>query len=110
MARVYLCGSFKFVETVEEVEGVLEAGGVSYLSSKAPDPRGIVSCLEKIDASESVYVVNPDGYVGKSVSVDLGFAYARGRPIYAMRPIDDPPLDDLVEGVLQPEDLVKALG
>lgn len=109
MSQVYLCGSFKYVETVEEVERVLDGAGVSYLSSKTPDPRGIVSCLEKIDAAQAVYVVNPDGYIGKSVSVDFGFAYARAKPIYSMRPIEDPPLADLTAAVLTPAELARKL-
>jgi len=56
--------------------------------------------LEKIDQADVVYIVNPDGYVGKSVSVNIGYAYARNKPIYAMHPINDPPVMSLVNGIL----------
>jgi nucleoside 2-deoxyribosyltransferase len=69
------------------------------------DARGILSCLEKIDWADAVYVVDPDGYVGKSVSVDIGYAYARNKPIYAMHTIDDPPVIDMIKRILSFEQL-----
>lgn len=39
--------------------------------SKGLDARGILCCLEKVDQADIVYVVNPGGYVGKSVSARL---------------------------------------
>lgn len=109
MAGIYLCGSFRFVAAVAEVERLLAERGVPFQSSKAPDPRGIVSCLEKIDGADAVYVIDPDGYIGKSVAIDIGYAFARGKPIYSMEPIEDPPLDDLVRAVLSPAALARLL-
>jgi hypothetical protein len=106
MKRVYVCGSFKFTDKIRELEELLIAAGVEFEMSKSPDPRGTLGCLEKIDQADVVYVVNPDGYVGKSVSVDIGYAYARNKPIYLMHPTDDPPIVDLVNGVLTFERLV----
>jgi len=106
MKRVYVCGSFKFIDKIEDLERSLRAAGVEFVVSKSLDPRGISGCLEKIDKADVVYVVNPDGYVGKSVSVDIGYAYARNKPIYLMHPTDDPPIMDLVKGVLTFERLV----
>ena len=106
MKRVYVCGSFKFIDKIEDLEKLLKAAGVEFVASKSLDPRGISGCLEKIDQADVVYVVNPDGYVGKSVSVDIGYAYARKKPIYLMYPTDDPPIMDLVKDVLTFEQLV----
>ena len=106
MKRVYVCGSFKFINKIEELEGLLRAESVEFVVSKSLDVRGILGCLEKIDQADIVYVVNPSGYVGKSVSVDIGYAYARNKPIYVMYPIDDPPIMDLVTRVLSFEELI----
>jgi hypothetical protein len=51
------------------------------------DSRGILGCLKKIDDADVVYAVNPGGYIGKSVSVDVGYAYARNKSIYAMHSV-----------------------
>lgn len=82
---------------------------IEFVVSKSMDVRGILGCLEKINNADVVYVVNPDGYVGKSVSVYIGYAYARNKPIYVMQPVDDPPVMSLVNGVLSFKELVNIL-
>jgi len=106
MKRLYVCGSFRFAHEVEQLEERLREANVEYQISKRVDSGGILGCLRKIDRSDVVYVVNPEGYIGKSVSVDIGYAYAKNRQIYAMNQVDDPPVMDLVTGVLSPEELV----
>ena len=100
MKRVYVCGSFRFIDTIEDLVKLLKAERIEFLMSKDLDTHGILGCLEKIDQADVVYVVNPDGYVGKGVSVDIGYAFARNRPICLMYPTDDPPIMPLVKGVL----------
>jgi len=109
MKRVYVCGSFRFMDKIEELEMMLKKENVEFLVSKNMDVRGILGCLKKIDQADVVYVVNPGGYVGKSVSVDIGYAYARNKPIYVMHPIEDPPVMNLVSDVLSFEELINLL-
>ena len=109
MKRIYVCGSFKFISDIERLEELLNAENLEFVMSKSLDFRGILGCLEKIDQADVVYVVNPGGYVGKSVSVDIGYAYAKNKPIYVMRPIDDPPVMSLVKDVLSFEELINFL-
>jgi ABC-type uncharacterized transport system substrate-binding protein len=109
MKRVYVCGSFRFVDKIEELEARLKKENIEWIVSKSMDARGILGCLEKIGQADVVYVVNPDGYVGKSVSVDIGYAYARNKPIYVMHPIEDPPVMSLVRGILSFEELISLL-
>ena len=92
MKRVYVCGSFKFLSQIEELEDMLKKESIKLVVSKSLDVRGILGCLEKIDQADIVYVVNPEGYVGKSVSVDIRYAYAKSKPLYVMHPIEDPPV------------------
>jgi len=108
--KVYVCGSFKFEERVEEPESMLVAAGIPHELSKTPDPRGIVSCLEKIDDAEIVYVVNPGGYIGRSLAFDLGYAVARGRQVCSLERIVDPPIADLLGDVLSFEEVVARAG
>jgi hypothetical protein len=109
MKRVYVCGSFKFLSQIEELENMLRKGNIEFATSKSLDARGIMGCLEKIDQADVVYVVNPGGYVGKSVSLDIGYAYAKNKPIYVLHPIDDPPVMNLVKGVLSFKELINLL-
>jgi len=107
--KLYTCGSFKFLREIEELEEKLRREGIQYAVSKRPDNRGMRGCFERIDDADLVYIVNPSGYVERSVSVDIGYAYARGKPIYATHVIDDPPVMNLLAGVLTYERLIELL-
>jgi len=52
--------------------------------------------LEAIGASDLLYVVNPEGYVGPSTSLEIGFALARSIPVWAQVRPASPPHDELV--------------
>jgi nucleoside 2-deoxyribosyltransferase len=107
MKRIYVCGSFRFIRNMESLENRLKEEKIEYRISKSLDSHGIMGCLRKIDEADVVYIFNPGGYVGKSVSVDIGYAYARGKSIYAMNPVEDPPVADLITGILSPESMVR---
>jgi nucleoside 2-deoxyribosyltransferase len=109
MKRLYVCGSFRFTDEMNELEAKLRKANIEYQISKKIDRRGIIGCLDKIDDADVVYVVNPGGYVGRSVCVDIGYAYARNKPIYAMHLIEDPPVPNLIHGVLSFEELISFL-
>jgi hypothetical protein len=109
MNRLYVCGSFKFLREIEELETKLKKENIEYQTSKKKDSLGILGCLNKVDAADIVYVVNPQGYIGKSVAVDVGYAYAKNKTIYAMNPVDDPPIMNMINAVLSPEALVDLL-
>jgi nucleoside 2-deoxyribosyltransferase len=109
MKMLYVCGSFKFIRNMNELEGKLKEENIRFMMTKKKGSHGIVGCLKKIDKADVVYVVNPDGYVGKSVCVDVGYAYAKSKPIYVMYPIDEPQLMGMVKGVLSFEELISFL-
>ena len=109
MKRLYVCGSFKFIREMKGLERKLKEENIEYLISKKIDSRGITGCLKKLDNADVVYVINPGGYIGKSVSVDVGYAYARNKSIYVMHPVDDPPVMNLINGVLSPKALIDFL-
>jgi nucleoside 2-deoxyribosyltransferase len=109
MKELYVCGSFRFTREMEGLERRLEEEGIRYQMSKKMDSRGILGCLKKIDRADVVYVVNPEGYVGKSVSVDIGYAYAKKKSVYVMHRVNDPPVMDLISGVFSLDELVNFL-
>jgi nucleoside 2-deoxyribosyltransferase len=106
MKKLCICGSFRFIHEMEALERRLKTEKIDYHMSKKTDAHGIMECLKKIDDADVVYIVNPKGYIGKSVSVDIGYAYAKNKAIYAMHLTDDPPVMGLINGVLSPERLI----
>jgi nucleoside 2-deoxyribosyltransferase len=109
MGILYVCGSFRFVGEMNELKEKLEEENIEFRMPKKMDSRGILGCLEKIDEADVVYVVNPRGYVGRSLCIDIGYAYAKGKPIYGMCPVDDPPIMSMVKGALSFEELINLL-
>jgi nucleoside 2-deoxyribosyltransferase len=109
MKKLYVCGSFRFTHDMDALERELKEERIQFQISKKTDSRGIQACLKKIDDADVVYVVNPRGYIGKSVSVDIGYAYAKNKAIYVMHGVDDPPVMNLISGVLSPKALIDFL-
>ena len=109
MKKLYVCGSFRFTRKMEELERELKEENVQFQISKKADSTGILGCLKKVDDADVVYVVNPQGYIGKSVSVDIGYAYAKNKSIYVMHAVDDPPIMNLISDVLSPKALIDFL-
>lgn len=109
MKKLYVCGSFRFISDMEKLERKLKEEGIGYHMSKKKDTQGILGCLKKIDRSDVVYIVNPEGYIGKSVSVDIGYAYAKNKSIYALHTIDDPSVMGLIDDTLSSKALINLL-
>ena len=109
MKRLYVCGSFRFTREIDAVERELRENSIQFQVSKRMDNRGIQACLKKIDDADAIYVINPEGYIGKCVSVDIGYAYAKNKAIYVMHKVDDPPVMTLISDILSPKALIDFL-
>ncbi|MGC4120975.1 MAG: hypothetical protein QM765_41645 [Myxococcales bacterium] len=106
MQVVYVVGSFRDLETSRAVAQRFGDLGFTALLSLPGDPRGIDGCLDRVARSDFVYVSNPRGEVGKGVSLDIGYALGLGKPVYASRPVEDPPIGHRIE-VADVEDLAR---
>ena len=109
MKKLYVCGSFRFQREMDYLKRKLGENDIANIAAKSKDSNGILACLRRIDDSDVVYIVNPDGYIGRSVSVDIGYAYAKNKRVYAMCPINDPPVGNLISGVMTPDELIDLL-
>jgi NTP pyrophosphatase (non-canonical NTP hydrolase) len=58
--------------------------------------------LLAMERADFVWLHSPDGYVGRSAAMELGFAHAVGIPVYAQSPPDEPAFRALVEVVSRP--------
>lgn len=50
-----------------------------------------------IDEADAVYLLTPNGYMGTSMKLELGYAIAKNKPIYFSEPTNDIGLDCYVE-------------
>jgi hypothetical protein len=65
--------------------------------------------LAAIEASDFVWLVAPEGYIGLSGAMELGFATAVGTPVFASEVPLDLTLRQYVTTVERPEDALRAI-
>lgn len=128
MKSVAICGSKKFEPEIRKFAGELKKKGIvvyePYLhegggkwDKLSQEYKNFVALglthdhLYKIRMADVVFVYNKDGYAGYSTTLEIGFAVALGKPIYALSDIDE----DICRRVLfrkvikTPEELIKEL-
>lgn len=99
MTKITLCGSTKFKEQFLSKEKELTLQGHSVYSCGAwghsgdsitDEQKALLDAvhLEKILASEKIYVINPGGYIGPSTLREIFFAKTIGRKIEFMCPYE----------------------
>lgn len=121
MKSVCICGSFKHYNEMLELRGTLLANGAS-CEWPTPGPRtdpkamspaearvAIVAHLERMDRADLILIFSEDGYTGNSVAMEIGYAYARGQPVYVLSPIPDLFLMGLVTAVVTAEQSIELL-
>ena len=57
--------------------------------------------------SEIIYIYNPDGYIGRMVGIEIGYAKALGKTIIFSSRTGQIELDVLADNILEKEDLLK---
>lgn len=122
MKTVCICGSFRHYDEMLAFRAALLERGVSCewpVSGLRRDPKtmtrdeagiAIRDHLAKMDRADAIVIFNKDGYLGRSVVMEVGYACARGKPMYAIEPVDDEFLSSLVTAILKPDELVRLLG
>jgi nucleoside 2-deoxyribosyltransferase len=62
-----------------------------------------------IDEADKVYLITPDGYMGTSLKLELGYAVAKNKPIYFSEPTNDIGLDCYVVKFIPTDNLKRFL-
>jgi nucleoside 2-deoxyribosyltransferase len=103
MSRVVLCGSAKMRDEIFAAGKQLSDSGIQVLTPPLHRIEQLVEgrpaeCRElawkgatfahfnRIAKSDTVFIVNPNGYVGPSTTLELGYAVALQKYIVAMMP------------------------
>jgi len=60
---------------------------------------------QAIDDADIVYLITPEGYMGTSCKLELGYALAKNKTIYFSEPTNDPALDCYVERFINTDTL-----
>jgi nucleoside 2-deoxyribosyltransferase len=130
---ICFCGSFKFYKDMEEAAAYLRKVGLEVVVPKPSHirhghkPEELKSCkydketlkkwekegaffhLSNIRRSDAVYIFNQGSYLGPAVTVEIGFALALGKPIFAKAPVEDITVTNFIKAVVPPHRLPKLL-
>jgi nucleoside 2-deoxyribosyltransferase len=130
---ICFCGSFKFYKEMKKAAAVLRRQGFQVIVPQPSHIRhahlpeslkegkfdkktltrwegeGAFSHLENIRKSDVIYIFNKGSYLGPAVTVEIGFALALEKPIFAKAPIKDITVTNFIKGVVSPLRLLKLL-
>lgn len=129
MKSVVICGSSRFAPEMREFANKLkEQGAVVYEPHLYRAAGGVWSEIKEFDRqfvamglthdhfykmrmADVVYVMNKDGYAGVSTTMEIGYAVALNKPIYAFEEADEEPCRKVLFSkiVKTPEELTKFL-
>lgn len=130
MPSVAIIASFRqHYETVLAVRGVFVAHGVEVTSPKgspiielgvpfvrfetdpheASDPAVQSIAVHRILRADAVYVVAPEGYIGRTTCYEIGRVVQAGRPLYFSEAPNDLPICVPASHIVSPETLASML-
>ena len=127
MKLIVICGSRRFKPEMRELANKLKDAGVvvyePYLHSGQEEWANLSDAYKKfvalglthdhfykIQMADVVFLYNKDGYSGNSTTLEIGYAIAKGKPIYALASDEELCRHVLVREIInKPEDLIKKL-
>lgn len=118
--KIVICCSMKYKNLIEETVKKLESIGITPIFPNLNHNQHNVTTNEDkkqlalahyaaIDEADRVYFLTPEGYMGTSVKLELGYSIARNKPIYFSEPTNDISLDCYVREFISTDNLEKFL-
>ncbi|MFH1649867.1 MAG: hypothetical protein ABIA93_04925 [Candidatus Woesearchaeota archaeon] len=117
MKSIFIAGSRKFFDEMEHLLGKLRAAGINANTAGKWDrtkedtfegeQNALKTAFRHIDESDVCYVYAKEGYIGKTVAMEIAYAHARGKEIVSSETLQELPARSLVTKVLEPEQLIE---
>ena len=97
--KVFLAGSRKFADDLEHVFNLCKDAGIQVKKGRdsieelslEEEKKVHKEMLNRIDKSDIIYIVTGDGYIGKTVAFEIGYAVGKKKEIISTK--------DIAEGV-----------
>ena len=118
---IFVATSKNFYKEAERLVKTLKNQGVKvhhpyfHLDSKTvdtdPDLKSQITLqhFPEIDESDIIYALLPGGYIGNSVTIELTYAYAKGKKVI----VSEEPIEfavwSMVSEILNPEEFINSL-
>lgn len=117
-----ICSSSKFYETAQILAKEVEGAGVTAYTPRFDFNEETVDVtqddkmrlthefLRKISRSDAIYVIDADGYTGRSVCIEIGYASALGKTVLLSEPPAENAVRALASDIIPAPELAKRIG
>ncbi len=119
MKTVFLAGSRRFSEEIEKLVRLLKDNGIrvetagkqnkNKSDTLGSEKSALLKAFERIENSDVVYIYSKDGYIGKTVAMEIAYAHAKNKEIISSHSIEEFSAQALVSKVMRPEKLIEYL-
>lgn len=117
MKSVFVASSRKYYNQVFAIRDKLEELGVKgfypYIDetdiedNPEEKKKATVSHFPEIDEIDSLYALTPEGRVGYSVTIEIAYAYAKGKEVITSEPVQELAVKALVSKEMSPEEFIE---
>lgn len=118
MKTVFVASSRKYYDKVKDIKRQLDDAGVKgfypyfeYHDDRAEDDEEkkkelTLGHFPEIDQIDVLYAWTPGGYVGCSVTIEITYAYAKGKEVITSEPVDELAIRAIVSDVMTEEEFI----
>ncbi len=117
MKSVFIAGSKKFHDDIEKLvqqlkdNKIIVATADKYVDSRKDtlenQKEALLNAFQKIDEFDICYVYSKYGYIGKTVAMEIAYAYVRKKELISLDKIEELSAQALIFKVMNPEELIK---
>ena len=117
MKSIFLAGSRKFFDELETIKKNLKKENIRVETAgkwdkNTPDTlesekNALLRAFKMIDESDILYVIAKDGYVGKTVCMEIAYAYAKNKEIISSNEINEYSAKALITKIKTPKELIE---
>jgi undecaprenyl pyrophosphate synthase len=117
MKSVFIAGSRKFYDEIERLVQqltdnkirVVTAGKYDSKQRDTPESekQALFNAFQKICKTDICYIYSKDGYIGKTVAMEIAYAHANKKELISSHKIEDFSAQALIFKIMACEELIK---
>ena len=117
MKSVFIAGSRKFYEEIEKLVHQLRDNQIKVATAGKWDntqedtleseKRALLNAFQRIDEFDIVYIYSKNGYIGKTVAMEIAYAYAKNKELISSHKIDGFSAQALISKIMNTEELIE---
>ena len=117
MKSVYIGGSRKFFNELEKLVQILNNVDIKVATAGKWDKNqkdtfeseknALLRAFKEIDDADITYIFASKGYIGKTVAMEIAYAFARNKEIISSNEIEEFSARALISKIVSPEKLIE---